>query len=279
MMSAEDNILFDLSVIDQNRLQDVYGESAGNWGDLKIFQGNFINYGYWKDVPFVKGKITLRQRIQSSLNLYLHAAKYLNISSPDHVLEIGCGRGVGACHLYDQYCPAKFVAIDITTAQISRANRLKRLSSRTREGLSFENVSGEATSYPSNAFNKIYSIEAIQHIGDLERFANEMRRMLQDDGRLVIAGYIPTGQASSKQLAKHLPLIHDSLENPMPIEDVRQIFLNVGFRQFDIHSIGEHVFQGYHYWAEQVSAENPFTYNYLYAFLRGYLDYYLLVTY
>ena len=258
------------------KIRTAYGTSSANWNDLSIFQGNLINYGYWKNIP-LNTRLTVPQRIESALALYEQVAAHLQISKDDHVLEMGCGRGVGAAHLYQHYCPAYLAGIDITPSQIQKAKQLRQQLSFPNQNFDFFVSSAENVFFKSHSFDKIYSVEVLQHFFPLQRFAKEANRILKPSGRLVVATYFPTGKVNTETLITMLPLIGEGLENPTPIQEVMQIFLEAGFSSMQLHTIGQDVFPGYDAWAHQVGAKNIFTYQYLEAYKQKMINYYILV--
>ena len=60
----------------ESKVIQAYGQD--HWGALPIFAGNFINFGYWEGINIHK-TISLKERIQSSLTLYLKLAEKLQI--------------------------------------------------------------------------------------------------------------------------------------------------------------------------------------------------------
>ena len=267
------------SKIDGEGIKNVYGFSPENWGDLDIFQGDFINYGYWKSVPFSADlPLTLNQRITSSLELYKLTAKYLNILPGDDVLEIGSGRGIGAMYINQEYPLNQLVGLDYTPAQVVRANRLLSSSQLlNNERVSFQVGDALKTPFEAGRFNKVYSVEAIQHIADAKQFAQEMRRITAPGARIAVSTYLRTDNGDPEQAKKLLPLIDQRLENELTAAQIKEALITAGFRWVDVHNIGEHVFPGYFKWALQVGAKNKFTYNYIKAFKRKIIDYYLIV--
>lgn len=230
-----------------------------------------------KNITLSAGQLNIDQRIASALALYDHVVKCLEISSQDNVLEAGCGRGVGTAYIYQHYHPAQLTAIDLDSSQIQKANERKKQLPDQPPSLQFLVSAIEKTGFPSHFFDKIYSIEMLQHIRSWKAFAIEGRRILKESGRMVIATYFPTGEGLATELAQLLPLIQEGLENPTPIQEVAQILREAGFNHVQIQSIGQYVFEGYHSWARQVEAENTFTYNYLEAYKKKMIDYYILI--
>jgi ubiquinone/menaquinone biosynthesis C-methylase UbiE len=110
--------------IQQSDVNAAYGDHHGNWGDLDVFNNNYINFGYWKNISFNKN-LTFDDRKKSAAELYKHTIDLLNVSSNDVVLEIGSGRGIGMMAALNYIHPKKILGIDSTEAQIMRAQYIK----------------------------------------------------------------------------------------------------------------------------------------------------------
>lgn len=267
------------SEIDRDALLEVYGFSENNWGDLSIFQGNFINYGYWKNIELSDdAELTVSQRIDSAMELYKLTAKYLNILPGDKVLEVGSGRGIGAMYINQEYDMAELTGIDFTPAQVIRANSILHASTLAgSDKINFQIGDAQKTSFENHYFDKVYSVEAIQHLSDVTQYATEMRRIIKPGGRIAISTYLHNEGNHSSQARKLLPLIDQHLENELTANQIKNAFIMAGFKWVDVHTIGDYVFPGYFKWALQVNAENKFTYNYIKAFNRKLINYYLIV--
>ena len=104
------------------KVKKAYGSRNGNWGDLAIFQGDYINFGYWSAISH-NTKFTEEDRVKSSADLYQHVIDTLHISKNDTVLELGCGRAVGMLDALEYIDLKTLIGVDITEAQIWRAKR------------------------------------------------------------------------------------------------------------------------------------------------------------
>lgn len=103
-----------------------YGYRNQNWGDLSIFQGDYINFGYWKKISF-KASLTIKDRISSSEELYGYVLPALHATNNnDVIVELGCGRGVGILNALPYIEFGAFIGIDLSPAQIDRAKLNKK---------------------------------------------------------------------------------------------------------------------------------------------------------
>ena len=110
-----------------------------------------------------------------------HVARYrfaAQLARGKRVLDAACGEGYGAAML--RYAgAAAVVGIDNERAVVEHARR--------RYGL--EAVEGDVRKLPfeDGSFDVVVSFETIEHIPDPQRAIAEFRRVLTDDGRLVIS--------------------------------------------------------------------------------------------
>lgn len=263
-------------VIDIKKLIEVYSDLPDNWGDLPNFKGDYINFGYWENFDFeTKKLITETERIQSSIYLYDKLIDKLSICKDDVILEIGCGKGMGIVHTYLHHHFQKIIAMDINHSQIERSkHNVERLLGKV-VNIEFVNARAENTNLLDNSVDKVYSIEAAQHFESIELFAKEMRRILKPSGELIFTSYFPQDDKHYAELRKLLPLIDEHLENISTTKNIEDCFLEAGFSKIIIIPIGEHVFNGYRKWIEQINKTDTFSYNYYSAYKKGYIDYYI----
>ncbi|KJH66474.1 class I SAM-dependent methyltransferase [Chromobacterium violaceum] len=106
------------------------------------------------------------------------------------VLEIGSGRG-GNCSYLSRYAGASpVIGLDFCPAHIEFCERVHRL-----DGLTF--IGGDATDLPfeNNEFDAVVNIESSHCYPDLNRFGDEVRRVLKPGGLFF---YADTMQGSNR---------------------------------------------------------------------------------
>jgi cyclopropane fatty-acyl-phospholipid synthase-like methyltransferase len=267
--------------INMNKLLKVYGDSSDNWGDLPNFTGDYINYGYWRDIDLsTNKKLSLKDRVDSAAALYREVLKDFDFLEHESVVEIGCGRGSGLIDVLSKLKAKTIFGIDINRTQIERAAKNIHNKIGATNRIILIKASASATTLPNKSVDKICSIEAAQHFSSLYDFAIESKRVLKNNGRLVFATYFPSHRKHLLALKKLLPLIGEELENATPIEDVCECFRKAGFKNVQYRTIGEHTFLGYEKWVTQVEIPQPqFSHNYYKAYLDGFIDYYVITAY
>lgn len=95
-------------------------------------------------------------------------------------LEIGCGRGIGAEVIVEQFGAEKVIATDIDPEQIERAN--KNLSPNLKGRIEFKVADAMAIDEPNEKFDAVFSFGVIHHMEDWRKAIKEVSRILKNGG-------------------------------------------------------------------------------------------------
>ncbi len=112
-------------------------------------------------------------------------AKVSRINSNDRVLDAGCGYG-GSCLWLAKNTGAQVTGIDVVPTHIVESRELLETEGF---GATTRFVVGDFadTGLPAESFDVVWGIEACCHTDDKRGFLLESRRLLKQEGRLVIA--------------------------------------------------------------------------------------------
>ncbi|WP_367378663.1 class I SAM-dependent methyltransferase [Enterococcus gilvus] len=117
--------------------------------------------------------------------VYLPMAKwslsFLPAKQFHHILDIGVGNGATTYYLSQRFKTESNIGIDISEKAIEQAKRL--YSDHT---ITFDRVNIEKANYPSNSFDLICAFQNHFHWNNLKGSLLEIRRILTDDGILLI---------------------------------------------------------------------------------------------
>ena len=98
-----------------------------------------------------------------------------------HVLEIGCGRGVGTEIIFEKFGAASVEAFDIDPDMIGQA--LRRLDAYIPNHLNLTVGSVTAIEAEDESFDAVFDFGIIHHVPDWRRAVSEVRRVLRPGGR------------------------------------------------------------------------------------------------
>jgi cyclopropane fatty-acyl-phospholipid synthase-like methyltransferase len=251
----------------------MYG--ADDLSSSALFSGNFINFGYWQE--FTPGLISLAERTESQANLYRTVLRRLKIAPTDVALEVGCGIAVGTALALREFNPRAVHGLDLSPAQIDRARRINAgLIEHQPDQFVLRQGSALDIPYTSEQFDKCYSVEAAQHFENLAAFASETHRVLRPGGRLAVTTFFTTSLDAIAELRELIATIDSGVDVVVAIDSFRDDLLEVGFTNVRIHNIGEHVWHGFDAWIGQTEYRDTWARNWLAAYQRGLLDYYLI---
>jgi len=144
-----------------------------------------MNYG-WADISSEAKEIPLSKMDEPdryNIQLYHHVASVIDLRGLD-VLEISCGRGGGASYIITHLNPRSLVGIDITAEAIHLCTR-----NYTIPGLSFIRGDAESLQFEDKPFDVIINIESSHNYMSMEKFLNEVYRLLKKDGYFLFADF------------------------------------------------------------------------------------------
>src|SRR4051812_21778603 len=111
------------------------------------------------------------------LHRYALAKEYVKKKT---VLDIACGEGYGSNLLAEE---ADLVhGVDIDEETIRRAS-----AKYVRKNLSFKAGNACSIPFPDNHFDVVVSFETIEHVHDHYSMVTELKRVLKEDGILIIS--------------------------------------------------------------------------------------------
>lgn len=131
------------------------------------------------------------------------AVEQLAVSADDHILEIGCGRGVAVSLICPRLTMGTITAIDRSASMIAIAE--KENSENIASGTaSFRNIAVEDAEFPERQFTKIFAVNVnLFWVRSPERELALFTRLLTSDGALYLF-YEPPTAGKADELAVRL---------------------------------------------------------------------------
>ena len=249
-------------------ISQMYGKA--DLSKLPIFQGGFINFGYWPTPFFDNEKITVKQRTACSREMYRVIGDLAGILEKHSLLEVGCGLGYGSTFLSQHYEPKLVVGMHISPEQIVRAKKHQALGISSGK-LRFTIGQAESMPFVDHSFDCVISIEAAQHFLSIGAFSREVSRVLKPGGKLVMTSFFPTTTEGVDALNAIVPdyHIHGSQNT---VGDVEKELAKC-MKKVKVSSIGKNVWFGFSKWLDQIGYQNQWSKIWCALYEKGLIDY------
>jgi tocopherol O-methyltransferase len=139
--------------------------------------GEHVHHGLWKT-----GSESPEEAVLALVDRVAEAA---DIEAGTQVCDVGCGYGATSRRLVERY-GAKVLGVTLSKIQLAFANEANGGSPNP----AFELVDWLDNGFAAESFDRIVSIECLEHVPDKRRFFAEIRRVLRPGGRAVVTGWL-----------------------------------------------------------------------------------------
>jgi ubiquinone/menaquinone biosynthesis C-methylase UbiE len=143
----------------------------------------FLNYGYCDPHAPPLELQPDEEGDRYPIQLYHHVASAVDLSGLD-VMEVSCGHGGGAAYIARHLNARSVLGIDYNTKAIEFCR-----AHHAAPNLSFEQGNALALAFDDQSFDIIVNIEASHCYGDIQKFLNEVFRLLRPGGYFLFADF------------------------------------------------------------------------------------------
>jgi ubiquinone/menaquinone biosynthesis C-methylase UbiE len=150
-----------------------------------------MNYGY---AP-LNGQLALMEESvddeanRYGLALYHHVASTVDLTvdlSDKEVLEVGCGRGGGAAFIQRYFKPRSMTGVDFAEKAVAICH-----SQYATDGIRFATADAEQIPFAPKSFDVVINVESSHCYPNVERFLQEVKRVLRPQGYFLFADFRP----------------------------------------------------------------------------------------
>lgn len=124
---------------------------------------------------------------ENILQRFWHTKRFLEVAkiiegSGGKMLDVGCADGTFTKVIFDRAKPEKIVGIDVLSDSISFAKK----KFAKKPGMSFRIANAHKLPFKNKEFDTVFCLEAMEHVEDPRLVISEIRRVLADDGYIVV---------------------------------------------------------------------------------------------
>ena len=184
--------------------------------------GDMLNFGYWSPDH--------TEPIPAQENLCMIFANLAELSSAKNVVDVGSGLSAPS-HLWQQKFPnISLYDVNINYSQLSFGKKQK-----------IESLNSSSTKLPfaNSSVDRVLALESAQHFKPLSDFVSESKRVLTENGLLVMAIPVTLGNSSIKDLGM---LKFTWSSEHYSLDDVKDTVESSGFSIQEEQLIGNHVY-------------------------------------
>jgi len=111
------------------------------------------------------------------------------IASQARILEIGCGRGAGACLIQEEFHPATLHAFDLDQRMIRLAGRY--LKAESKDGICLYVGDASTLPYRDGVLDAVFGFGVLHHVPDWRAGVREIARVLKPGGMYFLEEFYP----------------------------------------------------------------------------------------
>jgi ubiquinone/menaquinone biosynthesis C-methylase UbiE len=131
-------------------------------------------------IEFIAMNNPIRAAVQEHYELPM-LKSMITVNSIDEALEIGCGNGHGTKLIKKFFNPRNIIGIDLDGRMIRLAKKRN-----TDQSISFLVMDAAKLNFPDKYFDAIFDFGMIHHIPNWKDCLKELRRVLKDDGKIIL---------------------------------------------------------------------------------------------
>jgi len=132
----------------------------------------------YSTVTELPGNKASKEQIERMYHRYRFASSFCD--NNNDVLEVACGAGMGLSYLAKK--ANKVVGCDID----EKILKYPRDTYKNRDGIEIKQADAQNLPFEDNSFDLVLLYEAIYYLPEPEKFINEAKRVLRDNGILII---------------------------------------------------------------------------------------------
>jgi len=199
-----------------------------------------LNFGYWN-----KNTSNPHEAQNSLCNI---VGEMADLKSASTVLDVGSGFSEPALFWKSQFPYIDLLCMNVNLHQLQFGSRLITMS-LTNQGsdrevnrLGLANATSTKIPLKDNSVDRVIALESAQHFKPLNEFVSESRRILKNDGSLIMAIPIVSNELRSPEILKLGILSFTWSSEHYQYNEIEKIILKNNFHISDRRFVGSNVY-------------------------------------
>ena len=189
--------------------------------------GDMLNFGYWEN-----GSTT---PIAAQQALCSKVGKLGELDSAENMIDVGSGVAGPARFWSNEYPELDIICVNTNFTQLQNA-----ISAKNIERINQHNSTSANFPFASDSIDRVIALESAQHFKDFDSFISESKRVLKNNGILVIA--IPVARKFENSLMKLGILSFTWSSEHYSTDFIKTKLKDHNLEIMEIDSIGEKVY-------------------------------------
>ncbi|MGQ0638760.1 MAG: class I SAM-dependent methyltransferase [Nitrososphaerota archaeon] len=186
---------------------------------------SILNFGYWDTNTY--------SPLQAQHELCRLVGKMAELDSVKYVIDVGSGFSAPAVEWKSVYKSLEIICVNINFLQLKNSIMV--------DGINLVNSTSTSLPFPRQSVDRIIALESAQHFKPLSHFIKESKRVLKQNGLLVLA--IPVTVAKPLMMFAKLGVLSLTWSSERyALEYVISIIKREGFQIMEIKNIGANVY-------------------------------------
>lgn len=186
---------------------------------------SMLNFGYWD--------ANTHNPLQAQHELCRLVGKMAELDSVKYVMDVGSGFSAPAVEWKSVYKSLEIVCVNINFQQLKNSIMV--------DGINLVNSTSTSLPFPRQSVDRIIALESAQHFKPLSHFIKESKRVLKQNGLLVLA--IPVTVAKPLMMFTKLGILSLTWSSEhYALEHVMSIIKKEEFQIMEIKNIGANIY-------------------------------------
>jgi cyclopropane fatty-acyl-phospholipid synthase-like methyltransferase len=200
--------------------------------------GNMLNFGYWNE--------NTSNPHDAQISLCNITGEMADLKSASTVLDVGSGFSEPALIWKSQFPHINVLCVNVNSHQLQFGSRLITMTNQNlvqkTNGLNLTNATATKIPLKDNSVDRVIALESAQHFRPLNEFISESKRVLKDDGALIMAIPVVSNKLKSPEILKLGILSFTWSSEHYQYNEIEKMILKEGFHITDKNFIGSNVY-------------------------------------